>query len=319
MAATTSASPATSRRSTTSAGECEYRSGQPIGTSGTPQSEKAEPSLPPLVVPTCSGIRPRPRGRPEGIDVGRRGDRAVVERACDRVRVRAGPREVPPLERGVRRDERIDRVHPRRTESEGGGRRPRALQADLFAHAPDEDDRVPEPGRRSAGGGEHQGARADAVIEGAAGRPRAQQPDVAFGAGDRVSRRGCRGPRCPRECRCRGRRGSAAASRRGRRRGPSRAGRTRRGRAAGRCAPARAAPPRATGIVPRRHRVERAVVADGRDGEPDLIEVGDEDHRRFALPHSEPQVAGGVGWPSGPTGEAGVGPSPAPAAPPETP
>src|SRR5205085_9657273 len=59
-ARTISARLSKSFRSTTSAGECEYLNGQPIGTSTTPNCVNVEPSLPPFVVPICSAI-PRPR------------------------------------------------------------------------------------------------------------------------------------------------------------------------------------------------------------------------------------------------------------------
>src|SRR5881394_2943241 len=59
-ARTISARLSKSFRSTTSAGECEYLNGQPIGTSTTPNCVNVEPSLPPFVVPICSAI---PRAR----------------------------------------------------------------------------------------------------------------------------------------------------------------------------------------------------------------------------------------------------------------
>src|SRR5213594_3449854 len=59
-ARTKSARLSKSFRSTTSAGECEYRSGQPMATSTTPNCVKVEPSLPPLVMPIC---RATPRAR----------------------------------------------------------------------------------------------------------------------------------------------------------------------------------------------------------------------------------------------------------------
>src|SRR5580704_10129810 len=57
-AATILANASTSRVSTTSAGECEYRSGHANATSTDPYLTNAVPSFPPDVTPYCIGIAP---------------------------------------------------------------------------------------------------------------------------------------------------------------------------------------------------------------------------------------------------------------------
>src|SRR5437867_2535852 len=55
-----------------------------------------------------------------------------------------------------------------------------------------------------------------------------------------------------------------------------------------------------------RLELERAVVADAGDAEPDFVYVGDEHDDRVALAHADPEVAGGVRLGFRPRGEQGL-------------
>ena len=130
---------------------------------GGPHGEIEPPSVPPRVVPICSGIRLA------------RATRTIRSRSArDDNDPSSSPRSTAPEpsganakcgdSSGVRADERVDRIDPCERTPHPVTERPGTVQSDLLLYRPHEIDPPREPRRIDRGDGRQQGRAAGAII-----------------------------------------------------------------------------------------------------------------------------------------------------------